>query len=549
MENMAEVVRAARDAYGRRDWPGARDLFRRAGERGELSADDLYALGDAAWWLGRVDESVRAGEQAYRRYVDAGQQRQAAMAAIGVAVNLFLRGDDVVGSGWMSRAQRLLQDEPESIVHGYALYLLEVEAALEGPDLDAVIASTRRVRDIGQRHADPNLVAAGILGEGRALVKQGRVPDGMALLDEAMLAVLSGELDPEWAGNVYCHLMAACHELADIRRAGQWTEATARWLENLPAAVLFTGICRVHRSQVLQTRGAWEDAEREAARACEDLTDISVATAAEGHYQVGEIRRLRGDLAGAEESYRHAHRLGRDPQPGLALLRLAQGSVSAASTSIRSALAAETHDRLARARLCAAQVEIAVAAGDVEAARRASDELDGIVATYGSSGLEAAAAQARGAVLLAEGRSEAALRILRATCRRWQELDAPYHAAKVRLLLALAYQALDDADAAVLELDAAATVFDRLGATLDARTLAALRGRPTLPGGLTGREAEVLALVAAGKTNREVAASLGLSIKTVARHLSNIFTKLGVSTRTEAAAYAFAHRLTSPTRG
>jgi tetratricopeptide (TPR) repeat protein len=298
MENMAEVVRAARDAYGRRDWPGARDLFRRAGERGELSADDLYALGDAAWWLGRVDESVRAGEQAYRRYLDAGQQRQAAMAAIGVAVNLFLRGDDVVGSGWMSRAQRLLQNEPESIVHGYARYLLEVEAALEGPDLDAVIASTRRVRDIGQRHADPNLVAAGILGEGRALVKQGRVPDGMALLDEAMLAVLSGELDPEWAGNVYCHLMAACHELADIRRAGQWTEATARWLENLPAAVLFTGICRVHRSQVLQTRGAREDAEREAARACEDLTDISVATAAEGHYQVGEIRRLRGDLPG-----------------------------------------------------------------------------------------------------------------------------------------------------------------------------------------------------------------------------------------------------------
>ena len=326
-----------------------------------------------------------------------------------------------------------------------------------------MVAPARRVRDIGRRHADPNLVAGGDLFEGRALVKQGRMAEGMALLDEAMLAVLSGELDPGWAGNVYCHLMAAFHELADVRRAAEWTEATSRWVAGLPPAVLFTGICRVHRSQVLERRGAWAEAEREAALVCEDLADLHVAGAAEGHYQLGDIRRLRGDLAGAEAAYRHAHELGRDPQPGLALLRLAQGRAATASASIRAALTAVTHDRLGRARLCAAQVEIALAAGDAETAGLACDELTRTASTYGSSGLEAAALQARGAVLLAGGRAEAALPTLRAACRRWRELDAPYDAARVRLLLAGAYQALGDADAAMRELDAAEVVFRRLG--------------------------------------------------------------------------------------
>lgn len=549
MDDMTGVLEAARDAYRRQDWSAARNGFKAAHSVGGLSADDLNALSDAAWWLGQAEESLGAAEQAYRRYLDEERPRAAAMAAMGIALNLFLRGDEVIGSGWMSRAQRLLGGEPESAEHGYALYLLDVEPALDGPDLAAVVTAAQRVRDIGHRHGDPNLVAAGILGEGRALVRQGRVGEGMALLDEAMLAVLSDELGPEWAGNIYCHLMAAFHELADIRRAVEWTEATSRWLGSLPEAVLFTGICRVHRSQVLQIRGAWEQAEREAVGVCEDLRDMHVAAVAEGHYQVGEIRRLRGDLAGAEEAYQRAHRLGRDPQPGLALLGLAQGRVDAASASIRAALVAKAHDRLACSRLCVAQVEIALAAGDTETAGAACDELTEIAATYGSSGLEAAALHARGAVVLADGRPEEALPMLRAACQRWQELNAPYDAAGVRLLLARAYEALGDKDAAVLELDAAEAVFDRLGATLDARKVAELRGQPSLPGGLTEREAEVLALVAAGKSNREVAAALVLSQKTVARHLSNIFAKIAVSSRTQAAAYAFEHGLASPTRG
>jgi DNA-binding NarL/FixJ family response regulator len=548
VDDVAGVLEAARDAYGRHDWAAARDRFHAARAEGELAPGDLDALADAAWWLGDFDEASAVLEEAYRRQLDDGRPRSAAMAAIGIAVNHFLRGDGVVGSGWLGRAQRLLRDQPEHTEHGYLQYL-ELEGALGGDDADAVVATARRVRDIGRRHADPNLIAGGDLFEGRALVKQGRMAEGMALLDEAMLAVRSGELDPAWAGNIYCHLMAAFHELADVRRAAEWTEATSRWVAGLPPAVLFTGICRVHRSQVLERRGEWAEAEREATLVCRDLADLHVAGAAEGHYQLGDIRRLRGDLAGAEAAYRHAHELGRDPQPGLALLRLAQGRAATASASIRAALTAVTSDRLGRARLCAAQVEIALADGDAETAGRACDELTRTASTYGSSGLEAAALQARGAVLLAGGRAEAALPTLRAACRRWLELDAPYDAARVRLLLARTYQALGDADAAVRELDAAQVVFARLGATLDVREVAARRGRAALPGGLTGREAEVLALVAAGRSNREIAAVLVLSHKTVARHLSNIFAKLGVSSRTQAAAYAFEHGLAAPERG
>ena len=452
----------------------------------------------------------------------------------------------MVGSSWLGRAQRLVRDQPEGVEHGYLLHL-ELEGALGGDDTAAVTTTARRVRDIGRRHADPNLVAAGDLFEGRVLVRQGRMAEGMGLLDEAMLAVLSGELAPEYAGNIYCHLMAAFAELADVRRATEWTEATGRWLATLPVAVLFTGVCRVHRSQVLQRKGAWAQAEREATLVCQDLADLHVAGAAEGHYQVGELRRLRGDLEGASAAYREAHALGHDPQPGLALLRLAQGRAATAATSLRAALTAVSHDRLARAWLCAAQVEVALAAGDPETAGRASDELGRTASTYGSSGLEAAALQARGAVLLTGDRVEAALPTLRAACRRWQELEMPHDAARVRLLLARAYRALGDEDAATLELDAAESVFERLGAAPDAAEARALRRRrPALPGGLTGREAEVLALVAAGRTNREIAETLVVSHKTVARHLSNIFAKLGVRSRTQAAAYAYEHGLAAP---
>ena len=544
MNDPTRLLESAREAFVRRDWAVARDGFNVVKEHVALGADDLSALGDSAWWIGEVGEALAAYEAAYRAYLQGDKRRQAAFNAIGIAVSLLLRGEAQIGSGWMSRAQRLLRDEPEGVEHGYLLYL-GLEGALEQEELDAVVEQARVVRDMGRRFGDANLVAVGIMFEGRALVRRGQMQDGMALLDEAAVAVLTDDLIPDWAGNIYCHLMAAFHELVDLRRAAEWVEATQRWLDTLPAAVLFTGICRVHRSQVLQVTGAWEQAEREALRVCEDLADIHALAAAEGYYQVGELQRLRGNLAGAETSYQRAHERGRDPQPGLALLRLAQGRLEAAAASIQSALIAKSDNKLARAPLCAAQVEIALVTGIIERAHSACEELEATAAMYASSGLQATALHSRGALALAEGSPAQALPVLRDACQRWRELSADYHASKVCVLLARAYAELGDADAAQRELDAAVMVFERLGASWDARAVSGLG----YPGGLTGREVEVLALVATGKSNREVAGSLVLSEKTVARHLSNIFTKLNVSSRTEAAAYAFDHGLATRTRG
>ena len=548
MDDVGSMVKPARDAFQRRDWAGARDGFHAARDAGLLAADDYFEFAEAAWWLGDIDESLAAYERAYRAYVQGGRLLRAAMSAMFIAAHATERGDRSIGSGWMSRVHRLLSDQVESVEHGYPMYF-DVFAALARGDLDGAVARGRQMQELGRRFDDPNLVALGVLGEGRALLKKGRVDEGMGLLDEAMTAALSDELHPIWTGGIYCHMMDACHELVDLRRAGEWTRATKRWCDRLPAAAVYQGICRVHRAQLLQVQGAWDEAEQEAARASTELLGVFAAVVAESHYQIGEVCRLRGDLTRAEGEYRRAHQLGRDPQPGLALLRLAEGRVKAASASIRAALAAENQDQLRRARLCAAQVEIALAAEEGEAAHAASDELAATADEFASPGLLAASLQVGGAVLLADGQVTEALPVLRSACRRWQEVGAPYDEARTRLLLVRAYQDLGDEDAAALELDAAGLVFERLGACPDVRTVARLRGGSTLPDGLTEREAQVLRLVAAGNTNREIAAVLVLSDKTVARHLANIFAKLGLSSRNAVTAYAFQRGLASPTRG
>jgi DNA-binding CsgD family transcriptional regulator len=542
---MGDTAAAARAAHERRDWQAARDGFVAVDAALGLGADDAFLLADAAWWLGRVEESLAASERAYRLYLDGERPERAAMAAIHIAVDLLLRGDEVVGSGWIQRARRLLEDRPECAEHGYLGYLLGVEAQLGGNALEAVRDRAAEVSEIGRRQTDPNLVTLGILGQGRALVKLGRVDEGLRLLDETMVAVLTEELDPAWAGNVYCHLMSAYHELGDVRRARALTEATTSWLDTLPAAVLFTGICRVHRSQVLQATGSWDDAEFEATRVCEDLEDLHVASAAEAHYQRGELRRLRGDLAGAELAYEQARARGRDPHPGLALLHLAAGRVDLATAGIATAVAS-VEDPLARVRLRAAQVEIALAAGDLDLAESACAEVSELADRYRSDGFLATEQATRAACLLARDRSAAALPRARSASRAWRELGMPYEAARGGLLTARACEMLGDLDGARRELDAAGETFARLGATDAVATVASLRGRSRADDGLTTREVEVLAEVASGRTNRQIADRLFISERTVGRHLSNIFVKLDCSSRTAAAAYAHEHGLAPP---
>jgi DNA-binding CsgD family transcriptional regulator len=534
-------LEAARAAFANHDWTRAHDAFIAAGAEAALDADDVASLREASWWLGLMDEALAAAEAAYKLYLEASDNRRAAYQAWEIAYAYFLKGDEAVGGGWIGRVQRLLTEEPDCAEQGYLLYFF-VETSLDAGK--ETLAKAREVQDFGRRNANRNLIAAGMVAEGRVMIKLGRARQGLALLDEGMLEASSGALSPTFAGNIYCHLMAACYELGDFRRASAWTQVTSDWCDRMAPAVLFKGICRVHRAQVMQIKGAWTDAEDEALRVCADLAHIHVGIVAEAHYQIGEIRRLRGDLEGAEEAYRQGHGLGRDPQPGLAMLRLAQGRTKAAATAIRSALAGVTN-RLSRARLLAAQVEIAIAAGSDGAASAAADELGDIASAYGSSGLEAAAKLALGSVLLSAGRTEDAISTLRSACSAWQGLEAPYDCARVRVLLARAYHDLGDSEAAERELDAAQTVFEELGADLDAKTVGAQR-RLALPRGLTEREAEVLALVAAGNTNRQIADELVLSQKTVARHLSNIFTKLSVTSRTAAAWFAFENGLATP---
>lgn len=537
---MIDQREAAHDAFRRRDWQQAYDAFRACEA---LEADDLDALGESAHWLGLADEVISIYADAYERHCAAGVPRRAALSAFMLAIYLRLRGEGAQADGWMARIQRLLADEPEGPEHGYPLYL--ETARLMGVDLDAAIASARRMQDLGKRFGDDTLIALGVFYEGRAFVKQARVAEGLALLDEAMLAALSDKLKPMWTGAIYCGLLSACNELADLRRAREWTDATQRWCSPLPVASLYPGICRVHSAEMLSVRGAWDEAEAIALRVCQDMAAVDVFVVADGYYEVGEIRRHRGDLAGSEEAYMRAHEIGRDPQPGLALLRLAQGRVDAAAGSIAAAIAGFGGSRLELAPLLAAQAEIALAAGDVDLAEASAKDVAATAEEFESTGLRAVADRCQGAVALARGQSVVALAALRRACSIWQELDVPYEAARARTLLAEAYRALDDGDAANREREAARATFERLGVSGDLH----LVGPAAPPCGLTAREVEVLQQVAVGRTNREIAGGLFLSEKTVARHVSNIFTKLDVSSRSAATAFAFKHNLVTSAAG
>jgi class 3 adenylate cyclase len=476
MKVAGDPVRAGLEAMERHAWREALELLSEADEAGDLAPQELESLAWAAWWSGRIDECIAARERAYAGYLALGNRRRGAMVALYLAKEYGQKLAASIAGGWLGRAERLLAEEPESVEHGYLARMRTVIALEQKGDLDAALEQAALAVEIGTRFGDRDLQAMALLDKGRVLVQKGEVSEGQALLDEAMVAAVSGELQPFATGIVYCNMITVCGRLADYRRAGEWTEAAKRWCER-QSINGFPGVCRVHRAEIMRLRGAWAEAEQEARQACTELREYGLlAIAGEGFYELGEIRLRMGDFRGAEEAFTQAHGMGREPQPGLALLRLAQGNVEAAGIALRRTLADESLDRLARARILPVGVEVAVAAGDVEAARSAADELESIASVFGSTALEAMAVSARGAIRLAEGDGAAATKSLRRGLQLWQEIDAPYEAARTRTLLGQAYRLQADEDAAVLELRAAASAFQRLGAVPDARRTGELLG-------------------------------------------------------------------------
>jgi ATP/maltotriose-dependent transcriptional regulator MalT len=440
--------------------------------------------------------------------------------------------------GWVARGGRLVEDSGRDCVEQAWLRMLRALPSLFEKDGDTVYPSIVEAGEIAVRFGDVDATALSRLGHGYSLILQGRIAEGMALLDEVMVAVTADEVAPLLSGIAYCQVIALCQAVFDLRRAREWTEALTRWCDSQSELVPFRGNCLVHRCEIFQLQGAWTDALDSARRARQSHSGPPSWDAfGSACYQLAEIQRLRGELDEAEESYREASLAGRDPEPGMSLLRLAQGRMDLALPAIRRALE-EAQEPLARSRLLPACVEIMLEAGDVAAARAAADELGGIAAQLDAPYLRALAADAAGAVLLVEGDPQAALTMLRTAQRSWRDLEAPHQAARVRARIGVACRELGDTASAELEFEAARGMLEELGARPDLERLARLAGSQE-PRGLSRRESEVLTLVAAGKTNRAIAAGLFISEKTVARHVSNIYAKLGVSSRAEATAHAY----------
>jgi ATP/maltotriose-dependent transcriptional regulator MalT len=539
----SDTLELGHDAYARRDWDNAYQNLAAADRADLLAPEDLECLATAAYLTGRDEEHDGALERAHRAYRDGGDHAAAARCAFWTGLLLMFRGEMGRASGWLARAERLIGDR-DCVERGYLL-LPVAERQLRGHDCQAAAATAFDAASRGERFGDRDLTAAARHVEGRALVEQGQTQRGLALVDEVMVAVTAGELSPIMTGLIYCSVIEMCQRSYALDRALEWTAALTRWCEAQSGLVAFTTTCLVRRAEIMRFQGDWTEAMLEARRACERVAQAPDRNPpAAAYYQAAEVHRLRGEFAKAEAAYRAASRQGADPQPGLALLRLAQGRADAAAAAIRRAMTGAAGP-LARTAVLPAYLEIALAIGDLDGARTAATELEEIAAAFEAAVLTALAAVGRGELRLAEGDAETALVSLRRAWRIWHDMDAPHHAARTRVLIGLACRLLGDGDGCALEFEAARAVFDRLGAAPDLARLDALTHQtmPEPAHGLSARERQVLRLVAAGKTNRAIAADLTISEKTVARHVSNIFAKLGLSTRTAATAYAFQNGL------
>jgi len=524
------------------DWAGDYARFATADQQAPLRAEDLERWAVAAHLIGEDDQLVALRDRAYRQYLDRGLTEQAARCVFWLGFHLGNAGQHAQSAGWLERLRRLV-DSTHGDPHLVAMVRLAdaVNLMQMGRATDA-LSMVDQVAEVAQAAHDDDLFALAVLSRAGCLHELGRSSEALAALDEAMVLVVADLVAPPIVGLAYCSMIGLCMERFDVQRAGEWTRALSGWCDAQSGMVPFRGVCQVHRAEIFQLRGAWTEAASQAVHVSElPPPDGWIAGAA--HYRLAELHRLRGRFDLAERSYAAAGARGQEVQPGLGLLRAAQRNPAAAMAGLERALA-EHPDLAGRAPLLAAVVEVALAAGDLAAARSASIELSAGAAEIGTPYLTALAAHAGGLVALAADDPRAAIPLLRRAWTLWQQVDAPYEAAKTRVQVGTACRALGDDDAARMEVDAARMIFEQLGAISDITALAAFDGTAAEQGHpLSARECEVLVLVAQGHTNRAIAAKLFLSEKTVARHLSNIFAKLGVSSRAAATGYAYEHGL------
>ncbi len=541
------TLERARASCEARAWRDAYDAYASASEIEALGVDDLERYATAARLLGDVPATERILTRGYRRALEDRDVR-AARFAFFLGHELMYKGRVSEGSGWFARGRQLVAGMAETCPEVGFLLIPDGVQLLEAGKNEEAQAVFERALAIGQRCEDPTLVAAARHGRGRALVRRGLVREGMEVLDELIVAVSAGEVPPLLVGDVYCGVLEACHEVFEFRRAREWTGALARWCEGQQDLVAYRGTCLVYRAEVLQSHGLWSDALAEARRACEWLeSPATPETAADAFYRLAELERLLGNDGEAERCYQRAGVLGRRSSPGLQLLWLRSGRVDAAHSAVERALL-EEEDLSRRALLLDAAVEIASARGDAGGAAAAATELATLAERLGTSAAQAMASTAAGSAAITAGDMSGALAPLRQAWSLWQQLEAPYEAARVRRLIGIAYQRLGDDQSAAMEFDAARMVFEQLGAAPDAADVAG-RLRPAgghAPGGLTARELDVVRLLAKGQTNRQIGAALYISEHTVARHVQNLLTKLGVPSRAALAAFAAQQGIVDP---
>jgi DNA-binding NarL/FixJ family response regulator len=528
------LLERARSAYREHRYDAAYRALRSASERAPLAPDDQRLLADAAWWLGLVHDCLRLTEQLHRRYLETGDVDRAAAQALELGAMLAMRGEYALASGWLGRARRLLADRPVGFAHGLLAYV-DLSQAVEDGRLDEAANAAEQLRRVGERLDEDTLRALGLLGMGVVEVRRGHLSEGFGRLDEAMLPVVAGTVAPDWAGHIYCHITETCLDVADLTRAREWSDAANRWLQGFPDAVMFQGVCRAHRAYLLSVEGEWRAAEAEAEKVAAELRELNVAAVAEAEYLHGEVHRVCARHDEAAAAYARADALGRDPQPGDALLRLAQGDREGSWTAVTDAVTRSSGDPLRCVRLLRAQVEIGAATGHPEWAAAAARRLREAAGRYQTLGFRAWADHAEGLVHLATGANGPAAGALAHAVEGYRSLSAWYDLAVAEAALAVACRRQGADDLARMHAEAADAGFRRLQVPRPA-TLPPEQNPQ--PGGLTSREVEVLAHVALGATNKDTALALAVSEATVRRHLANIYLKLGVGSRTAAAAWA-----------